>query len=272
MAIQKVSPDMIEGDQQEAGQLLGIKSPNTVGFVSIEDTEQDDAGAQGKYDAETGTLSLIINDISLSITGFPTADQLKKGRDGKQGAAGLPGRPGQNGRDGSDGEQGCQGPKGDLGRPGNTGPTGPVGATGNTGSVGPTGPTGPIGPPGRDAIIDEYAVSQVLDSLTNEPIENAWVGSNHDKNTGYKTNFGRVILPASRDSAQIVFNTPFVNRCVSLQLTFLNKTTNQSKTYKIYHLDRDTGTAENYLLGGFTIQSTGLNVLEWDFFYTAFGD
>lgn len=270
--IQKLSPSMLAGGDAEVGLVLGKASPSSVGFIRPDDPTQDASGAQGTYYAETGTLSLIIDSITLRIEGFPTTSQLKEGRDGRPGDAGQPGRPGQDGRDGLDGEQGCPGPKGDRGRPGNTGPTGAQGHTGNVGPIGVTGPTGATGIPGRDSVIDEYAVSQVLDSLTHQPVPNAWVGSNYDKNTGYKTNFGRVKLPAARDTSQIVFNTPFVNRCVSISITFLNAATNQAKTYALYHLDPDTGTEENYLLGGFTIKSTGLNVGDWDFFYTAFGD
>lgn len=270
--IQKLPPEMIDGGDADVGQVLGKNTGTSVSFIDLNDPDQDDSGTQGKFDAATGTLTIIINDVSMNISGFPTSDQLKAGRAGPRGQPGLAGRKGEDGRDGRDGEQGCPGAKGDRGRPGNTGPTGNMGPTGPTGEVGPTGPTGPTGPKGNDSQINEYLTAQVLDPLTNQPLTNTWIGSDYDPNTGHMVNMGRVRLPSSRNVAQVVFNKPFLNRCVSLEISFLNMNTNQAKTYAIYHIDPDTGAEENFLLGGFTLKSTGINVQDWDFFYTAHGD
>lgn len=273
MSLAKLPPSMIGGGKAPVGHALGKATPETVDFIDTSETNKQLVGLQATYDPLNGTLTLSLPDgSSLSTEGFPTLEQLKQGREGKQGLRGLPGKPGQNGRDGRDGGEGCPGPKGDQGRPGSTGPTGPLGPTGDTGVPGPQGPTGPIGPPGRDAIIDEYLVSQLLDPLTGEPIENAWVGSNWDKNTGRLTNMGRMLQPANRETIHVVFNEPFLNKCTSLNITFLDNTTNQAQTYAIYHLDHISGTSENFLLGGFTLQSTGVNMSSWDFFYVADGD
>ena len=273
MSLAKLPPSMIGGGKAPVGHALGKDTLESVGFIDTSETNKRLVGLQATYDSLNGTLTLSLPDGSSVIAeGFPTLEQLKQGREGKQGLRGLPGKPGQNGRDGRDGNEGCPGPKGDQGRPGSTGPTGPLGPTGDTGVPGPQGPTGPIGPPGRDAIIDEYAVSQVIDPLTGELIDNAWVGSNYDKNTGRITNMGRVVSPSNREAVHVVFNTPFLNKCVEINVTFLNGATNQAQTYAIYHLDPDSGTQENFLLGGFTLKATGLNLEQWDFFYSASGD
>lgn len=273
MALVKLPPSMISGGIAPAGHTLGKDTANSVSFIDPSDANENSGGIQANFDPLNGVLSLSLSDgSSLNVEGFPTMDQLKQGREGKQGLRGLQGTPGQGGRDGRDGGEGCPGPKGDQGRPGTTGPTGPLGPAGDTGIPGPLGPTGPMGPPGRDAIIDEYTVSQILDPLTGEPVENAWIGSNWDKNTGRLHNMGRALQPAHRDTIHVVFNEPFINRCTSLNITFLDVATNQAQTYAIYHLDHISGAAENFLLGGFTLKSKGTNLTSWDFFFSADGD
>lgn len=273
MSLAKLPPSMINGGNAPVGHALGKNTDTSVAFIDASESAKAQAGLQASYDPLNGALSFALGDgSSMIVEGFPTLDQIKQGREGKQGLRGLQGTPGQNGRDGRDGGEGCPGPKGDQGRPGSTGPTGPLGPTGDTGVPGPMGPTGPMGPPGRDAIVDDYTVSQVLDPLTGEPLENAWIGSNWDKNTGRIQNMGRALQPAHRDTIHVVFNEPFINRCTSLHITFLDVATNQAKTYAVYHLDHISGAAENFLLGGFTLKSKGANLTSWDFFYSADGD
>ncbi|WOL24673.1 tail fiber protein [Yersinia phage fHe-Yen9-02] len=269
----KIDPRMLAPGLAPTGNVLGKTSTDSVGFMAYEEAASIPGANSLTFDPTTGTLTLIFTDGSqASADGLPTADMLKKGREGKQGQQGLGGKAGVDGRDGRDGDIGCPGPKGERGRQGNTGDTGPIGATGNTGDVGPTGSTGPTGAPGRDAIIDDYAASQVLDPLTGEIVPNAFIGSNRDKNTGFTINMGRQVAPKTQDTVHVIFNTPFINRCVGLNITFLNAGVNQAKTYALYNLDGSSATSENFLLGGFTLKSTGQNVVDWDFFFTAEGD
>lgn len=273
MSLVKISPALIDGGAFPTGQVLGKKTENVVAFISPEEASKI-PGSQGvEFDPTTGTLTVVWADGSQSTaTGLPTADQLKSGREGKQGKDGLRGLPGADGRDGRDGEDGCPGPRGPRGRQGPTGNTGPIGATGNTGSVGPTGPTGPTGNPGRDAAIDEYLTAQSLDPVTGAPVVNAWIGSNRNMNTGFTQNMGRVVNKTTTDTLHVIFNTPFINRCISINITFVNAALNQAKTYTLYNLDGTSAMNENALLGGFTIKSAGTNTAGWDFWYQATGD
>lgn len=226
-----------------------------------------------QYDPLSGTLSLTLADGTLiKAEGFPTAEQIRTGIKGEQGKDGSPGRPGAPGKDGRDGLKGCMGAKGNQGRPGVRGPTGPIGPTGPVGPTGAVGPTGPVGPKGQDAVVWQYASSQVKDPLTSTLVPQAYIGSMTDPNTGYIRNAGRCIESATKNTVHVVFDKPFVNRCLGIQLTFTNPATNQAKTYALYHLDLGSGTMENFLLGGFTLQSSGVNASAWDFFWSAEGD
>jgi len=272
MGMVKVHPDMIDGQAAPVGQSLGKITGTSVGFFDANNPNPDADQAAISFDSTTGTLTVTFsNGTQKIVDGLPTADQMKEGREGKQGKQGIDGLTGNNGKDGRDGEQGCPGIRGHRGRQGPTGNTGPIGSTGDTGPVGPTGPTGPTGLTGRDAIINEYEVSQVLDPITGAPIAGAYAGSNYDPNTGFVTNFGRAVFAANQATIHVAFNRPYLNRCASLALTFLNNATNQAKTYSIYNID-GTAVLENLLLGGFQLRSTGTNTVAWDFFYTAEGD
>ncbi|QZE57646.1 hypothetical protein pEaSNUABM17_00100 [Erwinia phage pEa_SNUABM_17] len=273
MSLTKISPALIDGGSYPVGKVLGKKTASAVEFIDPTEAAKIPGSQGAEFDTTTGTLTIVWPDGSQSsVLGLPTADQLKSGREGKQGKDGLRGLPGADGRDGRDGEDGCPGPRGPRGRNGPTGNTGPVGATGNTGAVGPTGATGPTGSPGRDAAIDEYRVSQALNPVTGAVIPNAWIGSNRDMNTGFTHNMGRVVNASTTDTIHVVFNTAFINRCISIQITFVNAALNQAKTYQLYNLDGTSAMNENALLGGFTIKSTGTNTAGWDFWYTAVGD
>lgn len=273
MSLTKINPSLIDGGLAPTGKVLGKQSSTAVGFMDPNEAAKIPGSQNLQFDPLTGTLTIVFPDGSQSTTtGLPTADQLKSGREGKQGKDGLRGLPGSDGRDGRDGSDGCPGPRGPRGRNGPTGNTGPIGATGNTGGVGPTGATGPTGSPGRDSAIDEYLTAQALDPVTGAVIPNAWIGSNRDMNTGFTQNMGRVYNKSTTDTIHVIYNSPFINRCISLQITFVNTATNQSKTYQLYNLDGTSAMNENALLGGFTIKSTGTNVAGWDFFYTASGD
>ncbi|AQT28577.1 putative flagellar hook-length control protein FliK [Erwinia phage vB_EamM_Yoloswag] len=273
MGIVTVKPSMISPGTSPAGQVLTKTGINAVGWANPSEIEEIPTSSSANFDSQSGTLTIIFpNGTQASVTGLPTADQLKSGREGVQGKQGIQGTPGKDGRDGRDGEPGCPGVKGDPGRNGPTGDTGPIGPTGDTGPVGPTGSTGPTGNPGRDAAIDDYAVSQVLDPLTGAAVANAYTASNRDLNTGFTQNMGRQIAAKTQDTVHVLFNTPFINRCVSLNITFLNVSVNQAKTFAIYNLDGTSAVNENFLLGGFIIKSTGQNVVDWDFFFHATGD
>ncbi len=272
MALQKVNPSLIHGGTAAVGDVLGKVTQTDVGFMKPGEKPGSDTSISLEFDSTTGTLTFIgSNGEQATTSGLPTADQMKLGRQGPQGQPGRPGTPGNPGRNGLDGDPGCPGPRGAPGRPGPTGNTGAIGPTGETGSPGPTGPTGPTGVPGRDSQINEYVVSQLVDPNTNEPIVGAYIGSERDPNTGYTRNFGRIRFPASDSTISIVFNSPFINRCVALNITFLNAATNQARTFRIYDLDANA-VNENLLLGGFILKSDGLNSMPWDFFYSAEGD
>lgn len=273
MSLTKINPSLIDGGLAPIGKVLGKKTGTSVAFMDPTEAAKIPGSQGAEFDPVTGTLTIVWADGSQSnVTGLPTADQLKSGKEGKQGKDGLRGLPGQDGRDGRDGDDGCPGPRGPRGRQGPTGNTGPIGATGNTGAVGPTGPTGPTGSPGRDAAIDEYLAAQALDPVTGAVIPNAWVASNRDMNTGFTHNMGRIVNKSTTDTIHVIFNTPFINRCVSINITFLNAALNQAKTFQLYNLDGTSAVNENALLGGFTIKSTGTNTTGWDFWYTALGD
>lgn len=273
MSLVKINPGLIAGGNASPGLVLGKMAGDSVGFIDPAESAQLPGSQSISFDTVTGTLTVVWADGSQStVTGLPTADQLKSGREGKQGKDGLRGMPGADGRDGRDGEEGCPGPRGYQGRQGPTGNTGPIGATGNTGPVGPTGATGPTGNAGRDAAIDEYHTAQALNPVTGAVIPNAWIGSNRNLNTGFTQNMGRVVNSSTTDTINVIFNTPFINRCISINITFVNAALNQAKTFRLYNLDGTSAMNENALLGGFTIKSTGTNVAGWDFWYTAVGD
>ena len=273
MSLARVKSSMLDGGTSPVGNVLMKTSEKLVAFAAPAELEKIQKAGSAQFDSQAGALTIIFTDgTQATVTGLPTADQLKSGREGVQGKQGIPGTPGADGRDGRDGDPGCPGPKGERGRIGPTGETGPIGATGDTGPVGPTGPTGPTGSPGRDSAIDDYAAAQVLDPLTGQPIPNAYIASNRDLNTGFTQNMGRQIFSRNQDTVHVIFNTPFINRCASLNITFLNASVNQAKTYAIYNLDGTSATNENFLLGGFILKSTGQNVADWDFFYHATGD
>lgn len=272
MSLQKIDPSFISGAGGTKNQVLAKKNDLSVGFIdpAKQDPSEDKSSVQ--FDSATGTITVIFPDGTQKIaSGLPTADQMKAGREGKQGKQGIQGNAGKDGRDGRDGEPGCPGIRGTRGRQGPTGNTGPIGPTGNTGAPGPTGVQGNTGPAGRDAIINQYEVSAVLDPLTGKEVVGAYVGSDFDPNTGRTINFGRAIAPATQSAINVAFNKPFLNRCASLTITFLNTATNQAKTYSIYNTD-GTAVKENVLLGGFMLKSTGANSVAWDFYYSAIGD
>lgn len=272
MGLMQIDPALIDGRGGSSNQVLSKISDNVVGFRNPDEVDPSEDLSSISFDSETGTITVVFPDGSQkTATGFPTADQMKAGREGKQGKQGIQGDDGKDGKDGRDGEPGCPGIRGTRGRQGPTGNTGPIGSTGDTGPVGPTGPIGPTGPAGRDAIISEYEVSPVLDPITGAEVVGAYVGSDYDPNTGRTINFGRVVAAATQSTINAAFNRPFLNRCASLTITFLNNATNQAKTYAIYNLD-GTAVKENVLLGGFTLKSTGANTVAWDFYYSATGD
>jgi len=272
MGLVQVDPALISPKSGLKAQVLGKVSDSLVGFLDPESKDPSADLSNASFDGNTGTLTIVFPDGSQkTVTGLPTADQMKAGKEGKQGKQGIQGNDGKDGKDGRDGQAGCPGIRGVRGRVGPTGNTGPIGPTGETGPVGPTGGTGPTGPAGRDAIINQYEVSSVLDPLTGKEIVGAYVGSDFDPNTGRTTNFGRALAPASQSVINVAFNKPFLNRCASLTITFLNTATNQAKTYSIYNLD-GTAVKENVLLGGFMLKSTGANTVGWDFYYSAIGD
>lgn len=273
MALTKLKTNMIDPGRGVLGQVLTKTSDSEISLAQPSQSLDSNLIGSTQFDAATGTLTIIFPDgTQATTTGLPTSDQLKSGREGVQGKQGLPGTPGTNGRDGRDGSIGCPGPKGERGRIGPTGDTGPVGPTGDTGGIGPTGPTGPTGNAGRDAAIDDYSASSVLDPITGDVIPNAYIASNRDRNTGFTQNMGRQIFAKTQDSVHVIFNAPFLNRCASLSITFLDASVNQAKTFSLYNLDGTSATNENFLLGGFIIKSSGQNVANWDFFFHATGD
>lgn len=273
MALTKINTSMIDGGNAGTGLVVGKQTKDTVGFINPLEITKIPNTQDMQFDPVTGTLTVVWPDGSMTVVpGLPTSDQLKSGREGKQGKEGLRGLSGSDGRDGLDGADGCPGPRGPRGRQGPTGNTGPNGATGNTGPIGPTGPTGPTGSPGRDAVIDEYNAAQALDPVTGAVIDGAWIGSNRNLNTGFTQNMGRIVNNSKGDTVQVIFNQPFINRCISVQVTFVNAASNQAKTFRLYDLDGSSAMKENALLGGFTIKSTGANTAGWDFWYYAVGD
>ena len=269
----KIGVGMLDGGTAPVGDVVGKVNDQQVGFLKPNQNGGTQAeGSSINFDTQSGTLTIIFPDGSqATANGLPTADQMRSGKQGEQGKQGIQGRAGIDGRDGRNGEQGCPGPRGSQGRMGATGNTGAVGPTGDTGAPGPTGPTGATGASGRDATIDEYVVSPVLDPITKDPILNAYQGSNKNLDSNFVQNFGRHYALASNSTVHVVYNTAFVNRCVSLQLTFLKPNSNQARTYQITNLD-GTAINENLLTGGFTLRSTGQNSEPWDFFYYAVGD
>jgi hypothetical protein len=273
MGATKIPPSMLDSQGAAVGSIVKVLADDSLGLGSPDSGSlASDESRQLHFDGETGTLSLIIEGTVLKATGFPTLSQIKSGQQGPKGSDGAQGRAGQDGKDGRDGIQGCSGPKGDRGRAGVKGPTGPIGPTGATGATGPVGPTGPTGPKGKDAETNTYATAPVKDPLTGIVKPYAYEGFYADPNTGYVRNFGRMVEDAAKDTVHVIFPKPFINRCVALNVTFINPATNQSRTYALYHLDLGSGTMENFLLGGFTLQSSGINLQDWDFFWAAEGD
>ena len=274
-SLTKIPVSMIDPEGASLGSVPAVVDSDTPVMQLVDPAQATPTVtvSQLSYDSASGTLTFSMPDGSLlKASGFPTIDQMREGKEGATGRDGLAGRAGANGKDGRDGSRGCTGPKGDQGRPGPVGPTGPVGQTGPTGATGPIGPTGPEGPKGKDAATWIYEPAPLVDPLTQKTVPYAFIASNVDPNTGYVRNFGRHIASAKRDTVHVVFSKPFLNKCVNLQLTFVNPLTNQARTYALYHLDLGTGTMENFLLGGFTLQSTGVNAQSWDFFWEAEGD
>ena len=269
----KIDPSMIRADGAQIGEAMMVVGDSVLG---LEIPDQNTAIGQGfdlSYDSGTGTLTATLSDGSqIKASGFPTASDIMSARTGPQGNQGVQGIAGADGKDGKDGGQGCPGVKGDRGRDGPTGPTGPIGSTGPTGGTGDRGPTGPTGPTGKDSITDEYVAIATTNPLSKQVYVNAYHGYVHDPNSGVIQNKGRVIFPSTQDTVNVVFDYPFQNRCLSLNITFLDQSTNQAKTYKIYDLNLSDGSWENFLLGGFVLKSTGRNLVNWDFFYDASGD
>jgi len=271
--LQQISTSLIETTGASAGASLVVSPSGDATFASASVTDPVASSETYSYDQMTGTLTIRNSDGTVStVSGFPTLSQIQAGQKGEPGADGAPGTPGADGRDGKDGEQGCPGRKGDRGRLGPTGPTGAVGPTGNTGPTGELGPTGPVGERGTDATIEEYVANNVVDPDTNQVYMKSYDGYNFDTDSGRIINMGRAHSRKERSTVNVVFAKPFVNRLVSLSITFLNNTTNQAKTYKIYDLNMSDGSWENAMLGGFVLQSTGTNTEDWDFYFTAIGD
>ena len=272
--ITKIEAAMISTGDKPVGSVAQVTSEGVLSITEPSATEGSTPnGLNASFDRSTGILSLSFdNGSSLKVTGFPTLEDIKSGATGKQGIRGLQGRAGTNGRDGKNGEKGCAGGKGDRGRQGNTGPTGPVGNTGPTGATGDIGNTGPTGPRGKDSLTDRYTAIPVIDPLSGKAYINAYAGSIEDQNAAHTTNMGRAIFDKARDTIQVTFSTPFKNRCVSLSITFLDQSSNQARTYKIYDTNLSDGSWENFLKGGFVLKSLGENLKDWDFFYTAIGD
>lgn len=271
--LQQISPTLIETTGATAGASLVVSPAGAAEFATAASTDPVAGTDQYSYDPMTGTLTVRNPDGALTtVSGFPTLSQIQAGQKGEPGVDGAPGTPGADGRDGKDGEQGCPGRKGDRGRMGPTGPTGAVGPTGNTGPTGEIGPTGPVGERGTDATVEEYVANNVVDPDTSRVYMKSYDGFNYDKDSGRITNMGRVHARKERNTVNVVFAKPFINRLVSLSITFLNNTTNQAKTYKIYDLNMSDGSWENSMLGGVVLQSTGTNSDDWDFFFTAIGD
>lgn len=272
MPLVQIDPSFIDPRSGKVNQVLTKDSGNQVSFRDSNQLTDSVSLEDVSFDSLTGTLTVIFPDGSQkSVGGFPTSDQMKLGRQGEQGKRGLPGKNGKNGRDGREGEPGCPGLRGAPGRQGPTGNTGSIGATGETGAIGATGATGATGPAGRDAPVLEYEVSNALDPVTGIEIPGAYVGSDFEPVSGRITNFGRAIAPSTQSIINVAFNRPFLNRCASLTLTFLNAASNQARTYSVYNLD-GSAVRENVLLGGFMLRSNGANSVGWDFYYNAIGD
>jgi len=274
MVMQRINTAMIDASAAEEGSRLEVAGGGTADFVPPGASDPlFDGNVTYNYDPETGTLTVSYPDgRQQSVSGFIRASDLQQAMRGAPGLPGAPGTPGKDGRAGRDGGQGCAGRKGDRGRMGPTGGTGPRGSTGNTGPTGDTGPTGPDGPPGKDAVKADYTVVQYVDPDTEIPYEQAYSGYDNDVMTGRIINSGRVIARALRDTINVTFQKPFQNHVLSLSITFMDATTNQARTYKLYNHARKDGTFENSMLGGFVIKCSGTNAADWDFFYTAMGD
>lgn len=270
--LQKVQTSMIATGGAGDGSTLVVESEKAT-FQQPSVTDPVVQGLSGIFDNVTGTLTITTSDGSTAVvSGFPTAKDLATGREGKAGKDGATGPTGRDGQDGRDGQAGCRGVKGSRGRLGPTGSTGPVGATGSTGVTGPTGPTGPTGSKGKDAAQEEYVVTNVVDLATNTPYLQSFEGYARDPDSKRITNMGRVHAAAQLSTVNVNFKTPFLNRLVSLNITFLNNRTNQASTFAIYDLNMSDGSWENSMLGGFVLQSRGTNTEDWDFYYTAIGD
>ena len=272
--LMKIDPSMLDASGSELGDVLqATVAGSTLALEAFSPTTPVETGFSLIFDSDTGVLTANLEDGSIiKATGFPTLKDIKEAKTGAQGIQGDQGKAGVDGRDGKDGDQGCAGVKGDRGMAGPTGPTGPIGPTGNTGPTGDLGPTGPQGKAGRDATIDEYSAAPVLNPLTNEVYTYAYEGYIYDSNNGVKRNLGRRIFPKTQDTVEVAFKNPFSNRCLSIQITFLDQTSNQAMTYQIYGQNLSDSSYENAMLGGFSLKSTGTNQKVWDFYYVAEGD
>lgn len=272
--LQQVKPAMIDARGVDDGSALQADGEQAK-FKKPAPNDDSPPREQLSFDATTGVLTIRYTDgQTATVSGFPTTAQISKGRKGDPGRRGEDGRPGNDGRNGRDGLPGCPGRKGDRGRVGPTGPTGAVGPTGITGPTGPVGPTGPKGATGADAPTSIYNVVNFKDPDTEIAYPDAFIGSEFDPATRRIRNFGRVKARQLRDTINVVFERQFVNRCVSLQLTFVDADCNQSKKYALYTEDGQALTSgpENLMLGGFVIKVSTPNDRAWDFFFEAIGD
>lgn len=273
MVMQKIKTAMLDVADAEEGSRLSVDSGNAEFVPPGASDPLFEGAARYSYDGETGTLTITYPDgQSQQVGGFVRTQDLQKAMRGDPGLPGTPGTPGKDGRPGKDGSPGCNGRKGDRGRMGPTGGTGPRGSTGGTGPTGDVGPTGGPGPAGKDATKADYTVVQYVDPDTEQPYPQAFTGYDHDTMTGRIVNSGRVIARKLRDTINVTFQKPFQNHVLSINITFMDATTNQARTMKLYNNAREDGSYENNQLGGFVIKSTGVNAVDWDFYFTAMGD
>ena len=141
----RLPPSMISTDDSRRGNVL--KDVGEVFAPSNDDKSSTTGVKSGKYDQQTGTLTLVnVDGTTIIIPNLPTVLNIGNGPTGPTGPEGVAGQNGRNGKDGRDGAQGCIGPKGDVG------PAGPAGGYGGIGPRGPVGPTGPQGPQGLPGI------------------------------------------------------------------------------------------------------------------------
>lgn len=273
MVMTRIKTSMLDTESAEEGSRLGVENGNADFIPPGASNPLLDGDMKFTYDSETGTLTVShLDGSSQQVTGFVRTQDLQQAMRGDPGLPGTPGTPGKDGRPGKDGGPGCNGRKGDRGRMGPTGGTGPRGSTGGTGPTGDQGPTGGTGPNGKDATKADYTLVQYVDPDTEQPYPQAFSGYDHDTMTGRIVNGGRVIARALRDTINVTFQKPFQNHVLYVNITFVDVTTNQARTFKLYNKAREDGSYENSMLGGFVIKCSGVNAVDWDFFYTAMGD